>query len=156
MLFYWRVDTATARAAGADRIRLGLATLRDFGKTRKFGLLGSLALLGLAFCVFAWGFGYKMSLYDQSSALSHRIPIAKLLSGNELSSMARSPLVIRTKTSTRVVYAAPPTVSLFLLLAICLANAPALARVGRLSSKLLHLHRAIFNTLFVRPPPVLV
>jgi hypothetical protein len=45
---------------------------------------------------------------------------------------------------------------LFLLLAISLLNSPPLTRVGRLSNKLLHLHRAILNTLFVRPPPVLV
>jgi len=156
MLFYWRADVTTVWAAGSNRILLGLKILRTFWKNRRFGLFGSLSFLGLAFCVFAWGFGYKLSLYDQTQPSSHQIPIAKLLSGNEQSNTAKSPHVIRTKTSTKVVYAASIPVFLFLLLAISLLNSPPLTRVGRLSNKLLHLHRAILNTLFVRPPPVLV
>jgi hypothetical protein len=130
-------------------------TLYGSGKTRKFGLFGSLAFLGLAICVFGWGLGYKLSLYDQQQAPSHQIPKAKLLSGNEQSSTAKSPLVIRTKTSTRVVYIAPIAVFLVLLLPVSLLNTPTLTRIGRLANKLLHLHRAILNTLFVRPPPML-
>ena len=156
MLFYWRANATTAQAAALSRIRSGWMTLLCLAKNRKFGLSRRLAFLGLAICVFAWGFGYKLSLYDQSSAPSHRIPIAKLLSGNESSSTAKSPLVIRTKTSTRVVYIAPTAVFLFLLLAIGLLNTSAPTRMCRRANKLLHLHRAILNTLFVRPPPVLV
>jgi hypothetical protein len=48
-----------------------------------FGLFGSLAFLGLGICVFGWGLGYKLSLYDQSQTPSHQIPNAKLLSRDE-------------------------------------------------------------------------
>ena len=156
MLSYGRASIATARGTGSNRIRSGLTTLHGFGKIRKFGLFGNLAFLGLAICVFSWGFGYKLSLYDQQQAPSHQIPKAKLLSGNEQSSTAKSPLVIRTRTSTRVIYTAPTSIFLILLLAISLLNPPALTRVDKQANKLLHLHRAILNTLFVRPPPVLV
>jgi hypothetical protein len=155
MLSYRRASASTARAAGSSRTRSGFSKLNRLGKTRKFGLFGSLAFLGLAICVFGWGFGYKLSLYDQHQTPSHQIPKAKLLSGNEQSSTAKSPLVIRSKTSTRVVYTAPVDIFLFLLLAISLLNTSALTGIVRPTNKLLHLHRAILNTLFVRPPPIL-
>jgi hypothetical protein len=110
----------------------------------------------LAFCVFGWGFGYKLSLYDQHQTPIHQIPKAKLLSRNEQSNTANSPLVIRTKTSTKVIYTAPTAIFSILLLGISLLNPLAKIRVDKLANKLLHLHRAILNTLFVRPPPVLV
>jgi hypothetical protein len=114
-----------------------------------------LALLGLAFCVFAWGLQYKLSLYDPPQTASHQIPKAKLLSRDEQSSTAEHPLVIRTKTFTSLIYTAPATVFLILLLAVSLWNPPASKRVEHLDRKLLNLHRAILSTLFVRPPPVL-
>ena len=83
---------------------------------------GSLASLGLAVCVFAWGLQYKLSLYDPPQAASHRIPQAKLLSRNERSGIAESPLVARTKTSTRVSYTVPTAVFFFLLLALSILN----------------------------------
>ncbi len=124
-------------------------------KSRPFNLLGMLALLGLAFCVFAWGLEYKLSLYDPPQTASHQIPKAKLLSRDEQSSTAEHPLVIRSKTFTSVIYTAPTAVFLILLLAISLLNPPATTRVEKRANRLLHLHRAILNTLFVRPPPVL-
>jgi hypothetical protein len=106
-------------------------------------------------CIFAWGLQYKLSLYDPPHAASHQIPKAKLLSRDEQSSTAKSPLVIRTKTSSRIIYTAPTTVLLILLLAISLLSPPEPKRMEQLAHKLLNLHRAILNTLFVRPPPVL-
>jgi uncharacterized membrane protein len=132
-----------------------MTTLHDQGRIRKFGLFGVLAFLGLAMCIFGWGFGYKLSLYDQNQAPSHQIPKAKLLSDNEQSSNTKCPLVIRTKIVTKVIYTAPTSIFLILLLAISLLNASALTRVNKQANKLFHLHRAILNTLFVRPPPVL-
>jgi hypothetical protein len=126
-----------------------------WGKFRPFGLSGSLAFLGLAFCVFAWGLQYKLSLYDPPQTSSHQIPKAKLLSRDEQSSTAESPLIIRAKTFTSVIYTAPTAVFLILLLAIRALNPPASKRVEQPAHKLLNLHRAILNTLFVRPPPVL-
>src|ERR1039458_5292856 len=103
-------------------------TLHSWGKYRKFSLFGSLAFLGLAFCVFAWGLQYKLSLYDPPQTSSHQIPKAKLLSRDEQSSTAEHPLVIRTKTSTRVIYTAPTAVFLTLLLAISVLNPPVSTR----------------------------
>jgi len=129
--------------------------LNRLSKSRPFNLLGMLALLGLAFCVFAWGLQYKLSLYDPPQTASHQIPRAKLLSRDEQSSTAESPLVVRTKTFTSVIYTAPTAVFLILLLAIQVLNPPVSRRVEKRTNRLFHLHRAVLNTLFVRPPPVL-
>ena len=43
----------------------------------------SILLVMLGMCVFLWGFGYKLSLYDLHPLTVHRIPEAKLLSKNE-------------------------------------------------------------------------
>ena len=126
-----------------------------WSKSRLTKSLGTQAFLGLAFCVFAWGLQYKLSLYDPPQTASHQIPKAKLLSRDEQSSTAKSPLVVRTKTSTRIIYTAPATVFLIPLLAVSLLNPPASKRMEHLDRKLLNLHRAILNSLFVRPPPVL-
>jgi hypothetical protein len=109
----------------------------------------------LAICVFAWGLQYKLSLYDPPQAASHQIPRAKLLSRDEQSSTAEHPLVIRTKTSTSVIYTAPTAIFLILLLAISPLNPPVSRRLEKRAKRLFHLHRAVLNTLFVRPPPLL-
>ena len=46
-----------------------------------FRLSMLLALLGV--CVFVWGLGYKLSLYETPSSSIHRIPEAKLLCRSE-------------------------------------------------------------------------
>jgi hypothetical protein len=43
----------------------------------------SILLAALGTCVFFWGLGYKLSLYEQQSTRIHQIPKAKLLSQNE-------------------------------------------------------------------------
>jgi hypothetical protein len=131
-------------------------TVNRWSKSRQFGLFGSLAFLGLAFCVFGWGLEYKLSLYDPPQTPSHQIPKAKLLSRDEQSSTAKSSLVVRAKTSTKVIYTAPTADFLILLLTVGLLNLPASERMEKWAYRLLNLHRAILNTLFVRPPPVLV
>ena len=131
------------------------AHMNRWSKSRPFNLFGLLAFLGLAFCVFAWGLQYKLSLYDPPQTSFHQIPKAKLLSRDEQSSTANSPLVVRTKTSTKIIYTAPATVFLILLLAVSLFNPSASRSMEQLAHKLLSLHRAILNTLFVRPPPAL-
>src|ERR1035437_7519485 len=130
-------------------------TVNRWSKSRPFSLFGMLAFLGLAFCVFAWGLQYKLSLYDPPQTASHQIPKAKLLSRDEQSSTVEHLLVIRTKTSTSVIYTAPTAVFLTLLLAISVLNPPVPGRLEERANRLFHLHRAVLNTLFVRPPPVL-
>jgi hypothetical protein len=139
-----------------EKLSLGCQlTVHLWNKSRLIRAVGSQALLGLAFCVFAWGLQYKLSLYDPPRTTSHQIPRAKLLSRDEQSSTAEHPLVVRTKTSTSVIYIAPTAIFLILLLAVGPLNPPASRRVEKRAKRLFHLRRAVLNTLFVRPPPVL-
>lgn len=82
--------------------------------------------------------------------------MAKLLSKDEQRSTAEIPLVIMMKTFTMAIYAATAAVFLILFPAIGLLNPPATGRVEKRTVRLLRLRRAVLNTLFVRPPPVLV
>jgi hypothetical protein len=126
------------------------------GKSRPFNLFRNLAFLGLAACIFTWGLQYKLSLYDPSQAASHQIPSAKLLSKNEQSRATDSPRVIQTKTSAKVLFAAPASVFFVLLLVLGKLNAPASGQREQRANRSWHLRRAIVNAFFVRPPPVLV
>lgn len=63
-------------------ISAGQAERLAVGHSR--GLRGlAFGLVLLSFCVFGWGLRYKLSLYDPPHSLQHRMPQAKLLSGNE-------------------------------------------------------------------------
>ena len=81
--------------------------------------------------------------------------MAKLLSRDEQSSTAKHPLLLRTRKLTRVLFTAPASVFLILLLAARVQNPPASNRVVNRDNRLLPLRRALWKTLFVRPPPVL-
>jgi hypothetical protein len=123
---------------------------------RSFSSIAAVAFLGLAISVFLWGLQYKLSLYDPPSAASHHIPTAKLLSKNERSSSAESPMVVRTKASTIVIYTIPTAVFFILLLIASVLNLPLVGQREQLASRLWHLRRVCLRTSFVRPPPVLV
>lgn len=130
--------------------------MRQRSATRPFSLLVLLASLGLAFCVFAWGLQYKLSLYDPPQAASHKIPEAKLMSGDERSEIAESPVVVRTKTSTTVGYTVPaPLFFIFPLLALSIPNPRAPGQWKQPTSQSRHLRRGLLDTFFVRPPPFL-
>lgn len=117
--------------------------------------MATLACVALAFCLFAWGLQYKLSLYDPPQAASHHIPTAKLLSKNELSRSTESPMVVRTRTSTRVVYTIPTVIAFILLPVFSILNLPSF-QAQHCSSCLWHLRRGHLRTHFVRPPPLLV
>jgi len=155
--FYVWIDAAmiSVRRSFRNQFVYQLTT-HWWSKRRLINALVTQAFLGLAVCVFAWGLQYKLSLYETPQAASHQIPKAKLLSKNMQASTAENPLVVRTKTSSRVSYTAPTAIILILLLAITLLNPSTSRRVEKRANRLLHLHRAVLNTLFVRPPPVLV
>ena len=51
--------------------------------TRHTPLWFSLAFVLLAFSIFSWGLGYKLSLYHPSPSAIHSAPTAKLMSGDE-------------------------------------------------------------------------
>jgi hypothetical protein len=129
--------------------------MQRWSANRPFSLLVILASLGLAFCVFTWGFQYKLSLYDPSQAASHKIPQAKLLSRDERSGIAASLQVVRTKTSARVSYTVPAAVFFFLLLALSILNPQASGQREQRTSHSWHLRRGLLNIFFVRPPPFL-
>jgi hypothetical protein len=132
-----------------------VAMLRS-SANRSFSHIGALAFLGLAISVFLWGLQYKLSLYDPPSAASHHIPTAKLLSKNERSTSAESPMFVRTKASTRVIYTVPTAVFFILLLIASVLYLPLAGQREQLASRLWHLRNAYLRTSFVRPPPVLV
>src|ERR1017187_529192 len=123
---------------------------------RPFSRMSVVAFFALAFCVFMWGLQYKLSLYDPPEAASHHIPKAKLLSKNEQSSSTESPLVVRTRTSTRVIYTVPTVVFFILLLTVSVLNPPLSSQREQRASQSWLLRRPHLKTYFVRPPPVLL
>jgi hypothetical protein len=129
--------------------------VQRWNASRSFNLLGMLAYLGLAVCVFTWGLQYKLSLYDPPQAASHQIPQAKILSRNELSGTTESPLVVRTKTSTRVSYTVPGTVFFILLLPLGILNPQESGQRELGTNRVRHLRRGLFDIFFLRPPPIL-
>jgi hypothetical protein len=139
---------------GQDR-NLDRVTLHHWGKSRPIIRVGNLVFLGLAVCVFTWGLQYKLSLYDPPQAVSRQIPHAKLLSKNEQSGTTENPLVVRTKTFTRVSYIVPTSAFIFLLLVFCMANPQASGQREQRANRSWHLRRAMLNFVFVRPPPIL-
>jgi hypothetical protein len=149
----WLVFQMTERCRG----NLKKANTVHLSSTkRQFSRIGALSCLGLAACVFAWGLQYKLSLYDPPKAASHQVPQAKLLSKNEQSS-ADSPQVIRTKTSTKVIYTVPATILFPLLLALSALNPVAPGQQARSANESWRpRQRAFRDRLFGRPPPVLV
>ncbi len=113
--------------------------------------------LGLSFCVFTWGLQYKLSLYDPPQSASHQIPKAKLLSKEEQSDITQTPLVLRTKTATTIVYTSPATVLLFLLLNLSFLVEPTSSCLMRAASRRRRQRSSNYlNILYVRPPPVLL
>ena len=60
----------------------------------------SILLAALGLCVFFWGLGYKLSLYETHLANLHRIPEAKLLSHNEDRSAAEGVRLCLAKAVT--------------------------------------------------------
>ena len=133
-----------------------LVSMHSWSKNRPFSRMRTIVCIGLAFCLFTWGLQYKLSLYDPPQAASHHVPTAKLLSKNEQSSSTGSPLVVRTRTSTKVIYTIPTAVVFILLLTLSVLNPPLSGQREQRASRFWHLRRAHLRTYFVRPPPVLV
>jgi hypothetical protein len=132
-----------------------LVSMHRWSINRQFSRMCTLVCVALAFCLFAWGLQYKLSLYDPPKAASHHVPTAKLLSKNEQSSSTEIPLVVRTRTSTRVIYTVPTAVFFILLVVLSVSNLPLSGQRQQRASGLSHYRRAHQRTHFVRPPPVL-
>jgi hypothetical protein len=114
-----------------------------------------LGLVGLSLLVFAWGLGYKLSLYDSPQSESHKIQQAKLLSENERALVVQSPLLSDTKAPPEVTHAVLSGVLLFLVLAHRVLNAPVSSLQDSNVNQSWHQHyRTGLNFFFVLPPPV--
>ena len=129
--------------------------MQRWSATRPFNLWVILGSVGLAFCVFAWGLEYKLSLYDSPQAASHKISQAKLLSRNERSEIAENALVVRAKTSALVSHTVPTAVFLVMLLPLSILNPQSSDQREQRASGAWYLRRGLFDIFFVRPPPVL-
>jgi hypothetical protein len=136
-------------------LNLNRVSVHLLRKSRLFNLFEVFAYLGLAICVFTWGLQYKLSLYDPPQASSHQVPQAKLLSRNEQTGTTESPLVVRTKTFTRVSHTSSTAVFLVLLLGLSLLNPQASGQRKQSASRVWHLRSGLFYAFFVRPPPIL-
>lgn len=120
------------------------------------GCLRTLALLGLGFCVFTWGFQYKLSLYDPPQTASHPVPMAKMLSRNEQADRLEDSIFTQANPPTKLLRSASDAV-LFILLIACVICLPASSRGGdRIEHSPLQLSQSLLETHFVRPPPSLV
>ncbi len=133
-----------------------LVAMHRWRRTRLFGHVGVLAFIGLASCVFMWGLQYKLSLYDPPGSASHHIPMAKLLSKDEQSNATQSPQVVRSRTSTKIIYSVPTVPLFILLLTLSILNPPLLGQRASRARQFVHLRSPHLRTHFVRPPPVLV
>jgi len=130
--------------------------MQRWSATRPFSLLVILGSVGLAFCVFAWGLEYKLSLYDPPQRASDKVPQAKLLSRNERPGSTGNALVVRTKTSAKISYIVPiAAVFLVLLLPLSILSPQSSRQRMQRTSGVSRLGRGLFNSFFVRPPPVL-
>ena len=109
-----------------------------------------LVFAGLAISVFMWGLGYKLSLYDVQQASVHRIPMAKLLSGDENSrSTGRASVSVDPLHSGIIV--APMLALLAILAAVSKLNSE--VRSFKMPPPRAFVSRAVLNAFFFRPPP---
>lgn len=116
----------------------------------------SFVFLGLAIAVFAWGLQYKLSLYDAPGSTSRQIPEAKLLSGNEQSAVAESPLMKTANTSPGVMPGLLFTVLTSFLVGLGIASARIADRVSQERTRPWCVaRRSGLAAFFFRPPPVL-
>jgi len=125
-------------------------------KNRQCGLARNLILLGLAFCVFAWGLQYKLAAFDPHQSDSVRMQKVKLLSKDEQPDSTARPLVIRSKTTVKLIYTEPSGAFFLCLLAFSLLALPqSIQKLPQLNWPR-PLGRSLFIvSLFVRPPPTL-
>jgi type VI protein secretion system component VasF len=124
--------------------------------SRRLPVWISSGCLVLALFVFAWGLGYKLSLYDPPQSTSHQIPQAKLLSKNEQGSIAKTPLTGQIKTSIMKASLLLADVLFAFFLSLSLFGVPASCHRER-DAELpwLSRHLAGLNFFFVLPPPFL-
>jgi hypothetical protein len=111
-------------------------------------------LLLLGMCVFVWGLGYKLSLYETPTSSIHRIPEAKLLSRNEDRSAADSLRFCLAKAASLQQVYAYTFILAIALLSFIGASANAGRRYIDLPAPWGPQWDALQSIFFLRPPPV--
>ena len=131
------------------------AILTDRSKSHRTSSRLSMLFVLLGVCVFVWGLGYKLSLYEAQTSSIHRIPEAKLLCRNNEDPNATETL--RVCLSDGLAYQECLVISAALIVFWCICD-------RRLASnwairmldmpKVRHSRlRLILSTFFFRPPP---
>ena len=116
----------------------------------------SMLLVVLGMCVFFWGLGYKLSLYDVHESRIHRIPEAKLMSRNEDPNATDSVrLFLAGTTSLELVSSGTFAVLIFLIGSLARPNLGLERLSSALSTPFCPRSAAILSAFFLRPPPVL-
>ncbi len=123
--------------------------------TRRARLWFSIAFAALALLVFAWGLGYKLSLYAPPQSNSHLLPHAKLLSKNERIITEASPLIDDSVPPSPVAQGVLPWL-VMLPFAVLLLKTPTFSLWEVEATRSWHLRRlSCLNIFFFRPPPIL-
>ena len=113
------------------------------------------AILFLAFTVFGWGTGYKLSLYDPPGSPSTIIPAAKLLSQKERPSTAKVAAQLLPATPAQETTQYYPAIVLVALMFSLQLLIPTWARVTT-DDDLLAQQSAHSSFFSFRPPPALL
>ncbi|MBW4038542.1 MAG: hypothetical protein HIU91_06630 [Acidobacteria bacterium] len=120
--------------------------------TRRTPLWFSLAFVLLAISIFSWGLGYKLSLYHGSPTSLHRVPSAKLLTGDEQNTSDHAILSFD--------FGGLPLIegglALLLMLpfaAYCMGKTTVRQWELDTAGTSLYRRRAAFHSFFFRPPP---
>ncbi len=143
-------------------VRVSGTASRIFGepleasKQRRFATrFWALLPIALGLSVFLWGLQYKLSLYDPPKAASHQVPMAKLLSKNEQSSVSDKSISAHGKDSATILRGVAQPY-LLVLLAVFILILPAMDQNQRWTNPSWRIRRVILDAFFVRPPPFLV
>jgi hypothetical protein len=114
-----------------------------------------LLFTSLACCVFLWGLQYKLSLYDPPQTTSPHVPVAKLLSKNELSDTQNTSAYAQTKPAINSLLAVSNLLPLILSLVSGFATAAlTLSSKTAKNQPSFDLQQALRKSFFVRPPPI--
>lgn len=119
--------------------------------------LSTFAFLLLAFSVFTWGLGYKLSLYDPPQSTSHQMAKATLLSTDkdEQTTVAGSVLLSNPKSSAHARCASISGVFILCFLVLSSLGTPGKSHVGQDSEHPWRIRAgASFSAFFFRPPPI--
>jgi hypothetical protein len=117
----------------------------------------SILFVMLGMCVFFWGFGYKLSLYNTGQPNPHRIPAAKLLSKNEDSSATETVRLSLSKVNFAQHHGLFVAAALIAVWSV-LKSQPTACWAAKLRVDKLPLRSLLLELipvgLFFRPPPV--